>query len=287
MLLLVLVLQNIFAAIYAIVNRKVAKNFRDLHWHQTAAVFIIMYACGLVYALPQGNIDYTTSFDYLHLLVLNGFCFGIGTGVAYLAFRDQDAGVVNTNLMIRVPVAAMLAVILLGQSLSPQNLFGALLVIFGVFLASYISSEKASWRPKKSTIYALVAGALMGIGIVSEKLTLTHIDINTFIVTSFPFEMLFLVIFTIPSLKKWPQILDKSLIVPTISMGVIRFIGGFLFIWALANSMNTSLIAASSGLQAVFTVMLAALLIGETNNLFKKLIAAAIVCAGILLMFFN
>lgn len=286
MLVAVIILQNLVAAIYAIYNRKVAEDSRDLFWHQTAAVFAILYACGLLYALPRHAVDFAAGFDNIGLILINGFCFGIGTGIAYLAFRDQDAAVANTNLLWRIPVASLLAVLILDQPLTITNIVGSLVIIFSVVVASVSTVTKASnWRPSKATIYALVAGSLFGVGIVTEKMTLNAMNVDTFLVMSWPSELIWLLIPTFLNVKLWKKVAKPKVLKPTIIMGLLRFAAGYMFIWALANAANTTLITSSGGLQTVLTVILAAVLLNETQHLWYKFAAAVISAIGIGILF--
>jgi drug/metabolite transporter (DMT)-like permease len=288
MLVTIILLQNFIAALYAVYNRKVASKSRDLYWHQTAAVFGILYAFALLYALPRHLVSFSDGAHQLPFLILNGFCFGIGTGIAYIAFRDQEAAVVNTNLLWKIPVAAFLAVVILDQSFAWANVLGSALIILSVCIASMSSvSKMSSWKPSKATVMALVAGSLFGIGIVSEKITLNHMNVDTFIVMSWPSEFLWLLIPTLWNIHLWKKVTSPKVLRPTLIMGILRFIAGLMFIWALENATNTTLVTASGGLQTILTVIIAAVVLNETKHIIYKSLAAVIAAVGIVILFIN
>jgi drug/metabolite transporter (DMT)-like permease len=288
-ILTVAAIQAVFASLYVLYSRSIAKRYPRLQWQQTAMTFVVLYALGLVYVALRGNIEWSAILDpgLVGLFFLNGMFFGLGAGIFYAAFRRLDAADAQTIFLLRIPVAIILSVLLLNQHFTLQEGIGSSIILFGLWLSVRPhAGRKAHHLNRRAAVTALAAALMFGVGLVTEKATLNHVNIQTMILFSWFFEVLLLAIPAVYQMKRLKAALaDRIVVKAAVIMGILRFGAGFLLVWLLAHSESTSHVSLLSGMSVLATPLLAALFLRETDRLAGKLAAASIAFAGVMVVF--
>lgn len=173
------------------------------------------------------------------------------------------------------------AVILLGEHFSLIQAFGALLIFLAVYLASWKTKK---FRLGKGETYALLGAAFFGLGIISDSIILQKVDSTTYLPIGFFSTATFV---WITNFKLTPQIIAgfKSSLLPKFT--ILAFASGltaFTYLTAYQVGRNAAQIAAINQLSTILIVIAGIIFLKERDRLGKKILAALISFAGVLLI---
>lgn len=104
------------------------------------------------------------------------FAPGIGRTLSYVGIERigiaRSVPIVNSSPIF----ASIFAVIFLGESWVPQNIFGTLLVISGVVMLSIVKPAESQWR-KMDVLYPIVGAVAFGISAILRKAGLDAVNV--------------------------------------------------------------------------------------------------------------
>ncbi len=110
---------------------------------------------------------------YLLLLASGVFGIGIGDTLLFMSLNMLGAGLSGIVTCIYSPFIIGLSVIILKESLSPIQIFGAALIVAAVFIATFerkqSNTTSQSSKPYLGIILGIIAAASSAIGIVMIK----------------------------------------------------------------------------------------------------------------------
>lgn len=199
----------------------------------------------------------------------------------FLASKTIEASELIILSSTRVLWTIAAALLFLGETFNLSKTMGTALILFSVIFVSY---RKKRIKFCRGHWYAILAGFCLGIGFVNDSYILRQADAISYgaIVFILPL-VLTLVVYSsyLPKLKKevTPKLLVKNLF-----LGIFYSVGLIASFLAYQSGGTASQIVPIGQSVVIVTVILAALFIGERDNLLKKFVAAILVSAGVLLI---
>jgi drug/metabolite transporter (DMT)-like permease len=279
--------QNVFASVFTLQSRKLAKTYKKAHFQILCVVFGILYLVFLAYAgLHYSSIVPSQAAKFAPLSIVVGLCFTVYTALTFVMFRYVDAAIGSIFSVLNLLSVVLLSTLTINEGLSPIQLFGALLLvcaIIGVLSTHLTSAKKHKWQ--FGFALSLVASVFFGFAIAGQKHLLGKIGLPTYAVFGIGAEFLPLLLLSLfYGRKEYKHFKKIEFSRYVVGMGLVRGGAGLLFIAALIAANNASLIGMLSGFKIVLTAILAAVLLKETAYIRRKLLMAFVSMVGIGLM---
>lgn len=242
----------------------------------------IILPLSLVWALFQKTplLIFTPSF------IVYSFLAGVaGTAFSILAFKSQktvDAAQFAVISNLSTPLVAVLSALSLRESLNISQAAGMVLIMGGVSVVTGIGTSGS--RAAKKHIWFAVAGAVMtSFAIILERFAIRLTSIAAYFVIGFSMQAITMAFLARKKVRVIHKIPASDLRVITL-MGVARFGSTVMFLVAVKNSNNVSLVSAASGFRTVVICTGSYLFLGERERLWQKLLGSCIATAGLFLM---
>jgi drug/metabolite transporter (DMT)-like permease len=148
---------------------------------------LILATIYLIFTILIFNLDYSISIEQIYLLGLSGIVgLVFGDGFLFKSFQYIGARLSMLVMTLSPPLAALLAYIYLGESLSDLGILGITLTIFGVSVVVFKRSEQPTDDYKKNNIGYLFAflGAIgQAANLIFAKQAFQIGEINGFVAT--------------------------------------------------------------------------------------------------------
>lgn len=221
----------------------------------------------------QGNIFY--------LIVLALICgiFGGGFYIAsYTAQKHVEAGVTTLVSNIYTPVTIVLATIFLHEGLNLIQIFGTILLLFGIIIVSQ-KHRISKLKFDKYFLLMLLSGVMLGISLTAERTLQKTTGFTAGTMFSWWSQCLFLGLSTFITKNK--SAYSKKDITIT---GTLRFLQ--LLSWVILTFVvgNLSLVSSITTFKVVLIFIAAAIFLKERTDLPRKIIGSLIALFGLLLM---
>jgi drug/metabolite transporter (DMT)-like permease len=208
--------------------------------------------------------------------------YGLGTVFIFKAnklIEASEAAIITPLISI---VAIVSSVTFLKESFDLKKLAGTLLILAATLL---VAELKKGFVFNKGVLYALAMVVCYGLAITNDAFILhTTKDAASYTAVSFLLVGIFLVIIHPNSLGRVGDFLSTSKLCNMALLGISYSIATVAFFSALQSGAGASQMGPLNQSFVVVTVLLAAVFLGERSNLFKKLVAAVVVLAGVLLL---
>ena len=241
----------------------------------------VLYPLGLIVAFVlQPNL--AIGWQNIVLLLAGSLLFPLVNVLSFRANKELDAGMftIFSNITPVVTIAA--AWLLLNETLTDLQLLGAVVIISSAFMVTARSVGRT--LPTRGILYALLAVSLLGLAIVFERWMLTRIDFGAYLVYGWGAQTVWAVIMAWPERKRLGQLFARSRLRGVIVYAVANACKGLFFIAALKLSENASVIGAYIAFNAVLVVVAAYIILGERESMLRKLTAAALGTAGLIIL---
>lgn len=173
------------------------------------------------------------------------------------------------------------AIIFLGESFNLSKIIGTILILFSVV---YVSLKKKRIHPNKGHFYALAVAVCLGVGFVNDSYILKNADAVTYGALAFILPSILTTVIFPSKTSKLSKYLNIRLLGKIFLLGIFYSVGLIASYSAYKSGGNASQIVPIGQSVVIVTVILAALFLGERENLLKKFIAAVLVSIGVLLL---
>lgn len=288
---LLMLLQNIGAAIFALYSRRIAHRFH----HATLPLNIINYGIialsGLLYGLLHGlsKISMTSFGHFAGFFLFAGACFAITNILSFVVFEYVDAAIASLLSVLNVIAAVVLSTLIIHEGLTTRQLIGALVIFTGMHLVLTINltryKHKRLWS---AVLLSLLASIFFALAITTEKYLLNHVNLSTYLVFGWGFQFMGVLTVSLFVQKlvraNFALLKRKKFWVLASQAGLVRMLSGLLFIYSLKLSNNLSLISVFSGLKVILVALLGAYYLRELDYLKRKLQAAVLSALGVAIM---
>ncbi|OGL30456.1 hypothetical protein A3F37_01105 [Candidatus Saccharibacteria bacterium RIFCSPHIGHO2_12_FULL_41_12] len=239
--------------------------------------FVWVLGLSLLY---KADISFSWSW---HLIFLNAGLFICGPLFFYLSYNSQkhvDAtqSVVLSN--IYTPVAIILAILFLSETLTLQQIMGAIILFIAMLIISIERATSQSFRFSKYSIYMLSSGVFLGIILFLEKATMNLIGNRVGIVVSWTAQTIGLLIlaYALRGIHKLPTKRE------IFTSGALRYAQQLSYVTLLIVVGNLALVAAVTTFKIVFIFLGAFVFLHEKEHLYRKFFGVVIAIVGLLLM---
>lgn len=197
---------------------------------------------------------------------------------AYQLSEAAEVGIVMSSQRLWTVMAAF---VFLGETATPFKIIGTILILTGV---SVVSWKNHRIKITNGILFALLAAFLYGISYVNAFYILQHLDAPSFEVYASLLPALVLLI-------SQPHIISKMnfYLVPkngtkVLLAAIFDTFATLSLYFAYQIGRNASQIAPLSATSLIFTVIFAALILKEKENLINKLTGSVIVVLGSILI---
>lgn len=191
--------------------------------------------------------------------------FGFITASRIAVAPQQTIGMLTTVNTI------LLGWTVLGEGLTPAQFVGGGILLAAAVLAIWAPAKTKSGDFKRMdtvTIWlATVSALLLGVGLVTEKALLGHMEIGGIFFVSWGVQALGMTLLAMKDLSKanWQAFRGRELKASTL-LGLTNGLNGALYIYAIYHSDNVSLIAVLGCMALPLTVLGAYIFLGEREH---------------------
>lgn len=285
---LVMILQNVFASIYALQSRKLAKHYKEAHFQILATTFLMVYLVFICYALfNRDKVDLVIGLKNTALVFLVASCFTVWTVLTFITYRFADASLGTLLTLLNLIAVVTVSSAVLDESLTLTQTAGSLILVGSILILSKVEAiPRYRSAVKTAIILALIASVAFGFAITGEKYLLDQMGGPTYAIIGVGAQsLLLLVIALIYNRSQFRHFRKPRFFANIAAMGLVRGGAGLLFILSLIGLNNASLVGALSGLKVIITTILAVVILRETRLLKYKIQAGlvAVVGTGLLL----
>lgn len=212
----------------------------------------------------------------------------LGDSFYFVALQDLGAHAVVVLSMLAPALTVILAVLLLGETPSPQVFVGIALVIGGVSAVLWSRvTDAESGSSRRGVIFGVLAVVMMALGTVIAKRGLDDVSATDATVVRATAGTLGLLVWGAVggSLGEWTaKFRDaKTLGNVLLAVSVITF-GGFWALHASLKLVDASITAVVSATEPLFVIPLAALVLGERIGA-MAIVGTLVTAAGVALIY--
>jgi drug/metabolite transporter (DMT)-like permease len=291
---LIMLFQNLFAALFAVNSRTIALKFKNATLPLNLSIFFAFTLSAIMYDVYLGlnNVEVHLFKHYLILFILAGVCFAITNIISYVVFEYVDAAIASLLSTLNIIASVSLSILIIHEGLNITQIVGAALLIFSIQLIVSINvSKKKHKQIGKAVLLSLLAAIFYATATVTEKYLLGKVNLPTYLTFGWGFQFLGVILITLVFSKRikanFSLFKDFSFWKLALSAVVLRVLGGLLYVISLVLSNNLSIISVVSGLKIILAALLAAVILKEKDFLKRKLEAAFTSSIGIALIFWK
>lgn len=244
--------------------------------------FLLPAAILLWFFLPHSTVP---SVNTIMLLVATSLIWPVYFLLSYRASHDIDASVYSMMLDSSTVITVLTAYVVLQERLQPYQLVGIVALIASGIVAVWPDLRKRSRSNRLGIIAALASVALLGFGIVVDKLALNASELGTYFLYSWGIQTIFIVLISYKYLKSFPAFLKHSpqmrLVYLYGGSGVLRSLS---FSMAIFLAASPSLVNAASAFVTTTILLAAYWVLRERDNMSYKIAGAVLGLAGLLIV---
>lgn len=207
--------------------------------------------------------------------------YGLGTLCVFNAFKYIEASEVTIISSTRAIVVITSAILLLGENFSILKGIGTMLILLAAYL---VSSKLGKIKFNKGFLYAIGIAIFYGLATTNDAYLIPHVDVISFLAIGFLLPGIFLIAVKPNALLKVHKFLEVKVFSKMLLLTIFYAGGAVTFYYALASGADASQLSPISQSSVITTVILSAVILKERDNIYKKLLAAIFVIAGVLLI---
>ncbi len=224
----------------------------------------------------------------IFLIVVEGGFIGVFNWLMFVALRLLPVAKFEMIFQLYTIVVVVLGWVLLGEKLTTPQIIGGIVLFIAAYIAiSAPRQNKSQLRKhanKKGVLITLLAALTLGIGLVTEKAALNHMDTGAYFIFGFLSQTIALVILASKDVTKETisRIKIEDIKQSTV-MGILSALVGFTYIISIQLSNNISLVTMLSSFTLPLMVLAGYVFLHERENMTRLWIASGLGCAGLIL----
>lgn len=280
-----LILYFVFGATSYLLRRILAQRLGSYNKLINAVFFAFFLLPGIFIIAPFFPHNLDIGGLNILLLLLGSLIFPLGNIIAFEANKRVEVGIFTIINSVSPVFTITLATLLLQESLSTLQLWGAGLLILSGSLAAFSQLQKAGKTSLHALSLCLLSAILIGVAIVYERFMLTRIDFGAYLVYGWGSQIVWAVILARRELSKLPELFSKKLGARRILLvwGAASLLKSLSFILALKIG-TASLVGTASNFLSAVVVVSAYIFLKERKQLAYKIVAVTIGICGLLLI---
>lgn len=252
--------------------------------HPKAFASVYQLLCGVLigaYGLATGVLSTSGLTMSIVPLAVSTLSYAAGNVALFQALKHVEASRFTILFALRSVVTVLGAMLLFGEQLTGTQLLGMLLVLAGI---AVLHTKALKLRLSKQELPALLAAVFFGIANLSDRLALEHMELYGYVSLAFILPALILFVSDTRALGPIRQLVSWSALKPLVGLAAIYSAGAVLFFAALQTAQTASQVAVANLSSVVLIVLLAAAFLKERTDLARKLVAAVVTFAGLVLI---
>jgi len=225
------------------------------------------------------GIDFPTEPNAWLALLVAAVCYALFERWRFVAAKLLDASVLTTVGNVAVLVAFVGSVFVYSETLTIQKLLGALLVISALLLVSY-QTQSSKVSPKGLVVAVGISG-MLGLAWMLDKLGTQFFTANTYnvLVWTVPIPLIFFPYIKLDAIRlEWKRSSWNIFL-----LAGLNVLGYFLQLKALEVAEATRVIPIIQT-TTLFTVLMGIVLLGERDNMWRKVAAGLVAMVGVYLL---
>lgn len=206
--------------------------------------------------------------------------WGLGTIFLFKALQIIESSEVTILVSLRILITITASVIFLHDVFNFQKFIGTIILLLSILLVANI---KKGIKFNKGVTYSIFVIFFSGLAVVFDAYNLNNYDVVSYLaVINF---LIFVVLLTIrpKAILKWKQFTHPGFLKKMLPLVLFSCGQAYAYYFALQKG-PLSQIAPISQSQVIVTVLFAAVLLNEKDNLLRKIIAAVLVTIGVILL---
>lgn len=236
----------------------------------------------LIYTLITHSFEFPDLSGLLiNLIVLTVF-YSLANLCIFFAFKHAEAAEVTILLSSSTVWSVIAAVILLGERMKLQNLFGIFLIVCGVLAINY---TKSHWKLNKGHLFALVGAVLFGIAFVNDAYIITRYEsIPSYMVMAFALPGIMTLVYSPSSVKKIKHFGQLKVLKNLLICSGFYALSALTIFTAFKIGGKASIISPIQQTSLIFTVFFSYVFLKEKDKMLPKIIGTALAFAGVLFL---
>ncbi len=281
-------------SISSILQRKLLRDITDLN--PVVFGFIFQILVGL-FAIPffliyKGTIS--TSYVIWQYIIIAGILYSFSNFFLYHAIKITEISKISVIGSSRSVWVLLGSIFILNETINSHNLMGIFLIISSLALMFWQKQKKSETNKKsyslwknilscenKGVKFALIATIFSGFAVVIDGLILRDFSIGFYLIISSLFTGFGTIAIKPKSIFKINSFLKIKILIPIIFSAGIFTTAVFLMYTSYQVGGKMSSIIPITQTTAILTIFLSALLLKETKDIPKKIIALGLCVLGI------
>lgn len=269
---------------YSLLQRKYAQSSEIPLKLIPAIVFgLIVYPVSLIVAIIWGNFWIHWQWQTVILLLIASISIGAFNVAPFRINKYIDATQYLIISNIYTPVVVLIGVFILHEAFSGKQFIGMILLVIGAILVAAKGFKKSTFKFDKHSIELALLAILLGIGLASEKASLSYMSPSTYMVIGYGMQAIVTFFFARSDLRAIRHINKRSM-TELFQLGSARtghIIGYFM---SVALSHNVALIATLTSFRIPIVFVASILVLRERKNLPRKFIGVLVATVGLILV---
>lgn len=242
----------------------------------------------LVYAVFTQNLSFPTldviMENKLYLFViLSGFCFATNSYFGFKSLKHIDISKFIVLFSLKTVVTIAIASVFLNERLTLIQLIGAALILLSIVLINS-KSVREIFVFGKGELYVLLAAVVFGLGNVSDKYMFNWFDLISYMIIGFLLPGSLLLLSKPKTALEFPDFFRNNRIWKILVFTFLYTVSALTFYYAFILADNASLVSAAGQVSTILVVVLGIFVLGEREDLRKKLIGGLLSFLGLVLL---
>ncbi len=230
-----------------------------------------------IFLIYRGTIS--ISFTIWGYIIIAGILYAASNFFGYHALKITEVSRISVIASSRSLWVLIGSILILGEKLKTLNLLGIFLIVFSLTLILW--EKKKQVEKNNGQKFALFATILSGFALVIDGLILREFSVAFYLIISSLFTGVGTLAFSPKSITKIEPYKNKKVFVLLIIASFIFALAVFLMYTSYKIGGKMAVVIPITQSAAILTIFLSALLLKETKDLPKKIIALVLCIFGI------
>jgi drug/metabolite transporter (DMT)-like permease len=271
-------------------TQSTSKRTQSASFVLNVPIYVMLYLLGLVLLPRLGRVDSRVVDRYMWQFIAGGVAFALVNVTTYkmLSYIDAASGSILNTLSVLSTL--LFAAIALHETLTVSQIIGSVIVILSIFLGVGFS------RTKKYSVqtfgyplfWAVITAVLFGFAAVNEKYLVSRMTLGSYVVYGWGAQFLAaLAAALLLQPRKFVFLLEPTILRDSLTVGILRAVGGFCFLVAQTKTSNVGLLSVISNCRLFIVLLLGVWLLKEKDYLVAKALSACSAIIGLAFIFIH
>lgn len=235
----------------------------------------------LIFGLFKKQIIFPPIQSLLLNLFLMALFYGFANIFIFKALRLIEVSKFTIIFTNRIFFTVLASSILLREGLKTSQLFGLLLIIGAIIIVNLRSTRI---KFQKGDLFAILATILFGFALTNDKFLLKSFNIYTYAFINFMFPSILCGAIYFSQFKNLKYLFQPRIFMKILVLCIVVAVSVLTMFLAFQIGSNSSQIVSLSLTNVIVAVLLSIILLGEKENIIKKIIATILSFVGVFLL---